>query len=286
MLDISAGVFSDNLPMQNEKRPSRGRPPHARKRSGKRTQSSDRLQDNNAAPRRRHDDDDGPQPVSNDTALGYSSPRRRKSTPPDYTQKFSKVYGVDKPESPRRDSRGRRPQKRSRNDRPSRDGRLHDERRPRPEQRPSNHSHNVPASVSPDEAEPRRNRPSRRSRPQRGSRPQREGLPPYGERTSRSQGSGHGGRAGRSSRNSKPQRAGSAARRGGKPAFGGAKRKGRASDAMPIYGGALAKQRALKEGKRLKVYAGDRMIFKENLDEKKPEERKMRSRRKKVYVDE
>jgi hypothetical protein len=55
---------------------------------------------------------------------------------------------------------------------------------------------------------------------------------------------------------------------------------------MPIYGGALAKQRALKEGKRLKVYAGDRMIFKENLDEKKPEERKMRSRRKKVYVDE
>ena len=102
--DANVESYSHNLPMQNDKRPSRGRPAHAAKRGGKRTRTDDSPRQHDAPPRRRRDDDDGPQPVSNDTALGYSSPRRRKSTSYDYTQKFSKVYGVDDAPRPRRES--------------------------------------------------------------------------------------------------------------------------------------------------------------------------------------
>lgn len=51
-------------------------------------------------------------------------------------------------------------------------------------------------------------------------------------------------------------------------------------------GGKTGPRRFDTEPKRSKVYTSEMFIYKENLDEKKPTERKMRSRRKRPSADE
>jgi hypothetical protein len=52
-----------------------------------------------------------------------------------------------------------------------------------------------------------------------------------------------------------------------------------------LSGGALAKARAKTDNRRSKAYSSDMFVYKENLDEQKPKERTMRTRRKKSSDD-
>lgn len=62
---------------------------------------------------------------------------------------------------------------------------------------------------------------------------------------------------------------------------GGRGAGGRRTAPAGLFGMVPAKKRATLEERRSKVYTSQMFQYKENLDERKPTERKMRSRRKK-----
>ena len=186
------------------------------------------------------------------------------------------------PRSDRRDDRGPRTDRRD--DRGPRSDRR-DDRGPRPERRDDR----GPRTDRRNERGPRPggNRYGNDSRPQRDDRSPRERYHDGDERQPLTNESpslrGRSGRpparGGRGGAPSGGRRSGPSSS-GGRGMGGGRRREGFSSPT----GSGPARKRDTDE-RRSKAYASDIYVFKENLDENKPQERKMRSRRKKSSSD-
>lgn len=206
--------------------------------------------------------------MSNETMFGYQTPKRREARrggspqfndqQPRRRERDDRRGGRDDRRDGRGDRRGGRDERRGADARRGGEGwdrGSGQQRRPqgqRPQgQRPQGQPQGQPQGVSYDEVQPRTSDgmvPSRRGPGQRGGAR-------GGQRAA-----GAGGRGGRAGGRNQAQRG---------------KGKGKAKGI-----GMVSKKRDDRTERRSKVYTSQMFIYKENLDERKPTERTLRTRRK------
>ncbi|MCU0329516.1 MAG: hypothetical protein MUC47_00885 [Candidatus Kapabacteria bacterium] len=301
--DYVAGAAPKVYGVDPQRQPSPARSRRPQGDTGRSRPAGPRRDDRSANPSRR--DDRGPRPESRDDRGPRRDERgpRRDDRGPRPNRRDDRgprpEYRDDRGARPDfRDSRGPRRGPQQRPSQPSGRGPGHNDRRRFDAQPPARRERSSPDAMIPEYAVPKKRSappqgPRRRTDDDRAPRrPRAEGARPYGKtRNERSAPAGPDRRKSAERqdfgppRNRQAQPAQGGRRRASTPGFGTPKRRDAGGMMQGLSGGALAKARAKTDNRRSKAYSSDMFVYKENLDEQKPKERTMRTRRKKSSDD-